>query len=150
MSMASKTEPRIGTTARRRALLQASAGGAGAAAAANLAVWAGGRAADVSFTVSPPVGDITFAVDPFMIVLATVSMFAVGAGALAWAARRSLKWARALVVGAVVVAVGSAGSPWMATDDVATALLLASMHLITGAAFVVTASRAGTQTSAWA
>lgn len=42
---------------------------------------------------------------------------------------------------AAVVAVMSAGGPLSATDDTATGALLATMHLVTGAAFVATAAR---------
>jgi hypothetical protein len=41
---------------------------------------------------------------------------------------------------AAVIAVGSAGGPLSAAHDTATVVLLASMHLATGAAFVATAA----------
>jgi len=80
--------------------------GAVAATAANVAVWAAGRAADVSFLVTP-----------------------VGAKA-------------PTQVGIVLVAAVSAGGPLSTAEDTSTGVLLAAMHLLTGAAFAITASRA--------
>jgi Family of unknown function (DUF6069) len=69
--------------------------------------------------------------------------FAVGSGLLALAARRSSRWMRAVLVAGALIAVVSAGAPPSAAHDTASGVLLAAMHLVTGAAFLVTASRAG-------
>jgi hypothetical protein len=75
------------------------------------------------------------------IVLTTLLAFAVGSGLLALAARRSRRWVRAVLTAAALVAVVSAGAPLSAAQDTATGVLLATMHLVTGAAFLITAWR---------
>jgi Family of unknown function (DUF6069) len=129
---------RLGTAVKGRSLLQASAAGAAAAAIVNAALWAGGRAAEVSFTVSSAfitqVGIAT-------VVLTTLLAFAVGSGLFALAARRSRRWVRAVLIAAALIAVVSAGAPLSAAQDTATGALLAMMHLVTGAAFLITARR---------
>ena len=76
------------------------------------------------------------------VVLTTLLTFAVGSGLLALAARRSRRWVRAVLIAAALVAVVSAGAPLSAAQDTATGVLLATMHLVTSAAFLVTAWRA--------
>jgi hypothetical protein len=129
---------RLGTAVQGRPLLQASTAGAAAAAIVNTALWAGGRAAEVSFTVSSAfitqVGIAT-------IVLTTLLAFAVGSGLLALAARRSRRWVHAVLIAAALVAVVSAAAPLSVAQDTATGVLLATMHLVTGAAFLITARR---------
>ena len=145
MSIASTAGPvGIGAPAQSRSLLQEVAVGAAVATIVNSTLWAGGRAADVSFSVSPPLGDTATQVGVVLVVLTTLLMFAVGSGLLALAARRSRRWVRAVLVAAAVLAVVSAaGGPLPAADDLTTGMLLAAMHLVTGAAFLVTASRVG-------
>jgi peptidoglycan/LPS O-acetylase OafA/YrhL len=75
------------------------------------------------------------------IVLTTLLAFAVGSVLLALAARRSRRWVRAVLTAAAVFAVVSAGAPLSAAQDTATGVLLATMHLVTGAAFLITAWR---------
>lgn len=133
----------IGTAAQKSSLLQGVAAGAAVATIVNAALWAGGRAADVSFLVSPPAGD-PFQVGVVMVILATLLAFAVGSGLLALAARRSRRWVRAVLVAATLLAVVSAaGGPLLAADDFAAGVLLAAMHIVTGAAFLVTGSSVG-------
>lgn len=129
-----------GTTAKSRSLLRGAAAGAAVATLVNAALWAGGRAAGASFLVSPPVGDTT-QVSIVLVVLKTLLAFAVGSGLLALAARRSRRWVRAVLVSATLVAVVSVGGPLSNAHDTATGVLLAAMHLVTGAAFLGTASR---------
>ena len=128
----------LGKAVQRRSLLPASAAGAAAAAIVNAALWAAGRAADVSFMVSSA---FMTQVGIVMIVLTTLLAFAVGAGLLALAARRSRRWVRAVVVAAALVAVVSASAPLSVAQDSATGVLLATMHVVTGTAFLVTAWR---------
>ena len=134
---------RIGTKAQSRSLLQGAAVGASVATLVNAALWAGGRAADVSFSVNPATGDTATEVGIGAVVLTTLLTFAVGSGLLALAARRSRRWVRAVLVAAALVAVVSAAGPLSTAHDTATGVLLAAMHLVTGAAFLLTASRAG-------
>jgi hypothetical protein len=136
---------RLGTATQSRSLLQGAAAGAAIATLVNAALWAGGRAADVSFMVSSPLGDTAIQVGILSVALTTLLTFAVGTGLLALAARRSRRWVRALLVAAALVAVVSAGAPLSAAQDTATGVLLAAMHLVTGTAFLVTASRVGTR-----
>jgi hypothetical protein len=128
-------------TTRSRSLRREAAIGAVAAAAANAAIWAAGRAADVSFLVSPVIGP-TIQVGILLVVLTTLIAFAAGMGLFALAARRSDRWARAVLVAGVLFAVASTAGPLSTAEDTSTGVLLASMHLLTGAAFAVTASRA--------
>ncbi|WP_281354346.1 DUF6069 family protein [Phytoactinopolyspora halotolerans] len=103
----------------------------------------GGGPADVSFSVTSPLNDTAFEVGIALIVSTTVLTFAAAVGLLALAARRSHRSVRILLIVAGVVAVVSATSPLSAADDTATGVLLATMHLVTGAAFLVTGRRAG-------
>jgi hypothetical protein len=128
-------------TPRSRPVLRVAAIGALAATLVNVALWAGGRAADVGFLANPPTGGPAFQVGVVLVVLATLVAFAAGSVALALAARRSRRWVHVVTAAAVVIAVGSVSGPLSAAVDTATGLLLAAMHLVTGAAFVVTASR---------
>jgi hypothetical protein len=48
---------------------------------------------------------------------------------------------RAVLIAAALVAVVSAGAPLSAAQDTATGVLLATMHLVTGATVLVTACR---------
>lgn len=133
----------LDATPRSRPALQVAAIGALAATVANVALWASGRAADVDFVVSPPVGDLDIQVGVVLVVLTTLLTFAAGSAVLALAARRSRRWVRVVMAAAAVFAVVSAGGPLSAAHDTATGALLAAMHLVTGAAFLVTASRVG-------
>jgi Family of unknown function (DUF6069) len=128
----------LGTAVQSRSLLQGSAVGAAAATLVNAALWAGGRAADVSFTVSSA---FMTQVGIVSVVLTTLIAFAFGSGLLALAARRSRRWVRAVLVAAAVFAVVSAGAPLSAAQDIATGVLLATMHLVTGGVFLITAWR---------
>jgi Family of unknown function (DUF6069) len=129
----------LGTAVQSRSLLQGSAAGATAATLVNAALWTGGRAVGVSFMVSSA---FMTQVGIVAVVLTTLLAFAVGSGLLALAARRSRRWVRAVLIAAALVAVVSAGAPLSAAQDTATGVLLATMHLVTGAAFLVTAWRA--------
>jgi hypothetical protein len=129
-------------TTRSGSLRREAAIGAVAAAAANAAVWTVGRAADVSFLVTPLFGQPATQVGIVPVVLTTLIAFAVGIGLFALAARRSDRWARAVLAAGVLFAVVSTGGPLSTAEDTATGLLLAAMHLLTGAAFAITASRA--------
>jgi hypothetical protein len=131
----------LDATPRRRSALQVAAIGALAATVANVALWAGGRVADVGFQVSPPTGFPAFQVGVVLVVLTTLLTFAVGSAVLALAARRSRRWLRVVMAAAAVFAVVSAGGPLSAAHDTATGALLATMHLFTGAVFVATAAR---------
>jgi hypothetical protein len=143
MSTTTTTGPGgLGTAAQSPSLLQRAAAGAAIATLVNVALWAGGRAADVSFMVS---GSLVTQVGILLVALTTLLTFAVGTGLLALAVRRSRRWVRALLVAAALFAVVSAGAPLSAAQDTATGVLLAAMHLVTGAAFLVTAWRVGTQ-----
>jgi peptidoglycan/LPS O-acetylase OafA/YrhL len=76
-----------------------------------------------------------------LIVPTTLLMFGIGAGLLAVAARRSRAWVRAVVVAAALFTLASVSGPLSTADDTASGVLLALMHVVTGAAFLVTAAR---------
>jgi Family of unknown function (DUF6069) len=129
-------------TTRSRSLRREAAIGAVAATAANVAVWAAGRAAEVSFLVSPVFSRATIQVGIVSVVLTTLIAFAVGIGLFALAARRSDRWARAVLAAGILVAVVSTVGPLSTAENTTTGVLLATMHLLTGAAFAITAARA--------
>ena len=129
-------------TTRSRSLRREAAIGAAAAAAANVAIWGAGRAADVSFLVIPVFGAAAIQVGIVLVVLTTLIAFAVGMGLFALAARHSDRWARAVITAGALFAVVSTAGPLSTAEDTATGVVLATMHLLTGAAFAITASRA--------
>ena len=130
-------------TPRSHTMRRAAAIGAVVAAVANVAIWAVGRAADVSFLVTPVGSATATEIGVGMVVATTLVAFAAGMGLFALAARRSGRWARAVVGTGVVVAVVSAAGPLSTAADTSTGVLLAAMHLLTGAVFAVTAAWAG-------
>jgi hypothetical protein len=132
--------PRSRSTFRRREGVLAAIG-ALAATIANVALWVGGRTVDASFLVSPIVGPPVMQVGVVEVALTTLLMFAVGWAVLALAVRRSRRWMHIVMAAAAVVAVVSAAGPLSAAQDTATGVLLAAMHLVTGAAFIAAAAR---------
>ena len=75
------------------------------------------------------------------VALTTLLAFAVGWAVFVLAARRSRRWVHIVMAAAAAFAVVSAAGPLSAAQDTATAVLLAAMHLVTGAAFLATAAR---------
>ena len=142
MGTASTITPTNLHTPRSRSLRHEAVIGAVAATATNVAVWAAGRAADVSFLVIPLGGKATTQVGIVAVVLTTLIAFAVGTGLFALAARRSDRWARTVLAAGVLFAVVSTIGPLSTAEDTSTGALLAAMHLVTGAAFAITALRA--------
>ena len=72
--------------------------------------------------------------------IAGVLTFLLGWWLLARAARRSRALARRVLVAALVFAAVSMTGPLTTAEDTATGMLLASMHLVTVAVFLVSAS----------
>jgi Family of unknown function (DUF6069) len=131
----------LDATPRSRSTLQMAAIGALAATVVNAALWAGGRAADVDFLVTPLGSDSATQVGVVAVALTTLVMFALGSAVLALAARRSRRWVSVVMVTAAVFTIVSTGGPLSTAHDTATGALLAAMHLVTGTAFVATAAR---------
>ena len=104
-------------------------------------MWGIGQAAGASFVVDPGLGDPNLEVGGLKVVATTLLPFAVGALLLALAARRSRSWTNGVGVAGVAFAVASAAGPLDGGHDTATGVLLATMHLTTGAAFLVVAMR---------
>ena len=129
------------TTTRKRSNFRAATVCALAASGVNVVLWGIGRAAGASFLVDPALGDPNVEVGGLKVVATTVVPFAVGVLLLALAARRSRRWVVAVGVVGAAFAVGSAAGPLDGGHDTATGVLLATMHLTTGAAFVVAATR---------
>lgn len=142
MATASTAASTTDHTTRSRSLRREAAIGAAAAASVNAAVWALGRAADAGFLVTPVGSDDTTEVGIVPIVLTTLIAFVVGTGLFALAARRSDRWAFAVLTAGVLVTVVSVGGPLTTAEDTTTGMLLAAMHLLTGAAFAITVLRA--------
>jgi hypothetical protein len=114
--------------------------GALAGTVANVGLWLGGRAADVDFRVSPLVGPPVMQVGVVSVVLTTLLAFAAGWAVLTLAARRSRQVVRVVMAAAAVIAVVSTAGPLSTALDTATGVLLAAMHLITGATFLAAAA----------
>ena len=135
MSTASTIDSTIDTTPRSSLRRRALIGGV-IATAANAVIWGVGRALGVSFHVRPESGS---EVGILLVVPTTIILFAAGMWLFALALRRSRRLATGLLVAGVLFAIGStAGAIW-AAEDAATASLLVTMHLITGAVWAVTA-----------
>ena len=130
----------LDATPRSRSIRQVAAIGALAATVANVALWVGGRAADVGFLVSPLVGPPVMQVGLVSVVLTTLLAFAAGWAVLTLAARRSRQLVRVVTAAATVIAVVSTAGPLSTALDTATGVLLAAMHLITGATFLAAAA----------
>jgi hypothetical protein len=111
------------------------------AAGANLVLWGLGDAAGASFVVDPALGDPNLEVDGLKVVLTTLLPLAAGASLLALVAPRSRRWVAAVGMAGAAFAVSSAAGPLAGGHDTATGSLLATMHLTTGTAFVVTVMR---------
>jgi protein-S-isoprenylcysteine O-methyltransferase Ste14 len=129
------------STARRRSILPATTVCALTATGVNLVLRGIGRAAGASFMVDPALGDPNVEVGGLKVVVTTLLPFAAGVLLLALVARRSSRWVAAGGVVGVAVAVASAAGPLAGGHDTTTGVLLATMHLTTGAAFVVAATK---------
>ncbi|HEX6235202.1 MAG TPA: DUF6069 family protein [Jiangellaceae bacterium] len=141
MDTASTVNPSIlENRPRSRPIFRVAGIGALAATAANVALWAGGRASDVGFGVSPAAGD-PFQVGAVLVIVTTLLVFAAGSAVLSLAARRSRQMVRVVIAAAAVFAVASTAGPLSTADDTASGLLLTAMHLVTGAIFVGMAAR---------
>jgi hypothetical protein len=130
----------LDATPRSRSTRWLAAIGALAATVANVALWVGGRAADVGFLVSPLVGPPVMQVGVVSVVLTTLLAFVAGWAVLTLAARRSRRWVHVVMAAAAVTAVVSTAGPLSTALDTATGVLLAAMHLITGATFLAAAA----------
>jgi hypothetical protein len=130
----------LDATPRSRSTRRVAAIGALAATVANVALWTGGRAADVDFRVSPLVGPPVMQVGVVSVVLTTLLAFAAGWAVLMMAARRSRQRVHVVMAAATLVAVVSTAGPLSTALDTATGVQLAAMHLITGAAFLTAAA----------
>ncbi|QBI18806.1 hypothetical protein ER308_04085 [Egibacter rhizosphaerae] len=140
MHTVSTTTPSPTTIApRKRAVIRAATVGAVAATVVNVALWGIGRVAGASFVVDPGLGEPNLEVGVIKVILTTLVPFAVGAALLALAARWSRRWVAVLAVVAGVFAVVSAVGPLDGGHDTGTGVLLATMHVTTGAAFVLAA-----------
>lgn len=126
---------------RNRTIAHATTVGAVAVTVVNVALWGIGRAMEASFVVDPALGDPNLEVGVVKVILTTLLPFAVGAALLVLAARRSRRRVAMVAVVAGVFAVVSAAGPLDGGHDTATGVLLAAMHVTTGVAFVVAATR---------
>lgn len=122
---------------RRRSVWTTGAVAAGVAASMNIAIWLLGRGFDVRFVVPGRDGGSPIDVELFAVLASTVVPIAVGTALFAGALRRGRRWPRRVLWAAAVVAVGSLAMPLSADADGATTALLAAMHVVAGATFVV-------------
>lgn len=114
--------------------------GAAAAAAGNLAIYGVGRAADVAFLVPTWGGGPAMHVTAVHVALSSILPLFLGTAVAVAASRRG--WLRPIAAAAAVVAVLSLGGPLSLDADTATKVLLASMHVVAGVAFVLALERA--------
>lgn len=115
------------------------------ASAVNAVVWSIGRANDVAFIVPGRDGEDATRVALSHVVTTTLLVMAVGTGVAVLAAARSRRSFRAVLAAAAIVALASAAAPLTLDTDNPTRLLLASMHLVAGMAFVVGLGRAASR-----
>lgn len=107
----------------------------------NLLLWSIGRVAGAAMVVDPALGEPSLKVDGPKVVVTTLIPFAIGTLLLALAARRSRSWVVAVAWVGAALAVASAIGPVAGGHDTTTGVLLATMHLTTGVAFVVAATK---------
>lgn len=117
-------------------------GAAGIAAVANVILLLIGKAANVPFLVPGP-GDpeVLRAVDPIMVIMATVIALGIGTAATALIAPRITNGLTRFQVLAATLTVLSLGAPLTQAGG-ATSLWLASMHLVAGVAIIAALQRA--------
>lgn len=106
------------------------------AIALNLVLWVIGRVADVSFVVPGRDDGSPVEVAAPHVVLTTLVPFAAGWALFALVGTRSRRWRLGILAFAVLVTVGSLAMPLSLDTDGWTRMLLAAMHLLTGAVFV--------------
>lgn len=131
-------------------LLRIGALGGVIAVAANLALYGLGRATGASFLVTPVGAEAALPVGPAMIVAWSLVPLVLGLGATALAIRRGTTAVAVLQVLGVVVALGSLALPLLADGELTARLLLATMHVVVGAAYVAPVQRARAALSAQA
>ncbi|WP_434080342.1 DUF6069 family protein [Sanguibacter sp. Z1732] len=107
------------------------------ATAANLGLYAIGRATDAALRIDPGAGEANHLIIPGDVAWKTAVPLALGALVLALLARRSRRWTTiAIIAGAVAVLITI---PFVLTGahDLTTGLLLAGMHTIGGLAYIL-------------
>lgn len=126
-----------GTSAAKSRLRRPAVTATAVALVGNLALLAGGRAAGASFAVpnrSEP--GALLQIGPGAVALSTLLPLLVGIGA---AALLTLRWPRttlAMKALAVVITLASLGMPLSVDTDTGTRILLATMHLVVGGAYL--------------
>lgn len=106
------------------------------AAVAGLAVFGIATAAGVDFRVRPAGSDTPMDVNAGLVVLTTILTTALGWALVALARRLGRPSLRTIVLAAAAFAVLSAILPLVTEADTPARLVLASLHLVTGAIFV--------------
>lgn len=122
---------------RRRSVWRTGAVAAAVAASVNIAFWLLGRGLDLRFVVPGRDGGSPIDVGLFAVLATTVVPIAVGTALFAGALRRGRRWPQRLLWAAAVAAVGSLAMPLSADADGGTTAMLAAMHVVAGATFVV-------------
>lgn len=117
--------------------------GAAAAAAINLVVYGIGRAFEVAFLVPTWGGGAPSDITPLHVVMTSIVPFMAGTALAAATARRG--GLRLVATAGAALALLLAGGPLSMEIDSATKLLLASMHVVEGLAFLLALERARRQ-----
>ncbi|MGC0273096.1 DUF6069 family protein [Pseudactinotalea sp. Z1739] len=107
------------------------------ATAANLGLYAIGRATDAALRIDPGAGEANHLIIPGDVAWKTAVPLALGALVLALLARRSRRWTTiAIIAGAVAVLI-TIPFVLIGAHDLTTGLLLAGMHTIGGLAYIL-------------
>ena len=107
----------------------------------NLAIWGIGSAAGADFGVQPPGTDTVMEINAVAVALTTIVSMSLGWALAAYSQRRGRPTLRTVAIIAAAFAVISVAQPLAAEGDTAARLVLASMHLVTGAIFVAAVQR---------
>jgi hypothetical protein len=135
-----RTSPEAGPRTGKFTLLAATS--TVAATAVNLGLYAVGRWTDATLRIDPGAGAPNHLIVPVDVAWKTAVPLAAGALVLALVARRSRRSVTVLTVAGAAVAAVSIPLVFMNAHDVATGLLLSSMHALTALAYVVIGMRA--------
>ncbi len=148
--MSVQTAGNNGTTVRSNRVGRAVGAGAASAAAASVAsliVWGLARAAGADLVAQGP-GQPAIEIGPFLVLIAIIGPALLGTLVLVlvrgWAPR-AWQW---VATAGLVLGVVTAPAPWTVEAETGTRVALASMHVITGVAWLVLVRRATRQATA--
>lgn len=107
------------------------------ATAANLGLYAIGRATSAALRIDPGVGEANHLIIPGDVAWKTAVPLALGALVLLLLARRSRRWTTITIIAGAVVVLITIPFVFTGAHDLTTGLLLAGMHTIGGLAYIL-------------